>query len=51
MRHMIPPPAMSPPPMTPPPAAAPPPAGIEDALWILTTVESDVRLKKNITVS
>jgi hypothetical protein len=27
------------------------PGDLEDAIWVLTTVESDVRLKKNITVS
>lgn len=34
---------------TPPPE--PPPADLEDAFWVLTTIESDVRLKKNIKIS
>ena len=28
-----------------------PAADLEDALWVLTTIESDVRLKKNIEIS
>lgn len=29
----------------------PPPDGLEDLVWIVATVESDARLKKNIKVS
>ncbi len=28
-----------------------PASDLEDAIWVLTTVESDARLKKNIKVS
>lgn len=48
-----PPPALNPPPV-PPPAFSPPPNGdvsMETIVWTITTIESDVRLKKNITVS
>jgi hypothetical protein len=54
--RLNPPPALIPPPaMTPPPAYSPPPADgdiiMEGIVWTITTVESDARLKKNITVS
>lgn len=29
----------------------PPPDGLEDLVWVVTVLESDARLKKNIKVS
>jgi hypothetical protein len=29
----------------------PPPVELEDLVWVVTTIESDARLKKNIKVS
>jgi len=31
--------------------AAPPPVDLEDLVWVVTVIESDARLKKNIKVA
>jgi hypothetical protein len=31
--------------------ATPPPVELEDVVWVLTNIDSDARLKKNIKVS